>query len=218
MVRGCLFSLFHTSLNGLSWSLVIHTFTGMHSHAKEHLSCLRLPETTSLVCTGQHVFAHSLRAFMLSGVPKCLGCSTSSSICSHTADHCGCTAGKESFQRLWLISAVALMGNAHRIATDPNNARLALSPTVAVAICLQQGQKLEVVPQGGKHACKVICARFSYHVLTRPCPDSINRQTVTEPLLGQLCSMCEWLHALCIPYPQLHGKGTPLLRYFSISC
>ena len=56
---------------------------------------------------------------------------------------------------MWLVSAVALMGNAHRIATDPNNARLSLSPTVAVAICLQQSRQLEVVPQGGKPACKL---------------------------------------------------------------
>ena len=50
------------------------------------------------------------------------------------------------------MSAVALMGDARRIATDPLNARLALSPTAAVAVCLQQGRQLTVVPQGGEHA------------------------------------------------------------------
>lgn len=82
-------------------------------------------------------------------------------MCGQTANCYGCLAGKESFQRLWLVSAVTLMGNAHRIATDPNNARLSLSPTVAVAICLQQSRQLEVAPQGGKPARKTRAQLFS---------------------------------------------------------
>lgn len=54
------------------------------------------------------------------------------------------------------MSAVALMSEARSIAMDPRNASLALTPTAAVAVCLEQAERIRVVPRGGRHPHIVI--------------------------------------------------------------
>ena len=53
-------------------------------------------------------------------------------------------------QRLWLVCAEALTTEARGVALSPRNARLSLSPTVAVAVCLEQAGHVQVIPKGGK--------------------------------------------------------------------
>ena len=58
-------------------------------------------------------------------------------------------AGKQVQQRLWLVCALALTSEARNIALSPRSARYALSPTVAVAVCLEYAAHPAVVPTGG---------------------------------------------------------------------
>ena len=60
--------------------------------------------------------------------------------------HC---AGKQVQQRLWLVCALALTSEARNIALSPRTARHALSPTVAVAVCLEYAAHPAVIPTGG---------------------------------------------------------------------
>ena len=52
-------------------------------------------------------------------------------------------------QRLWLVCALALTSEARNIALSPRFARHALSPTVAVAVCLEYAAHPAVIPTGG---------------------------------------------------------------------
>ena len=58
-------------------------------------------------------------------------------------------AGKGVQQRLWLVCALALTNEARSIALSPRTARYALSPTVAVALCLENAAHPAVIPTGG---------------------------------------------------------------------
>ena len=77
-------------------------------------------------------------------------------------------AGKQVQQRLWLVCALALTGEARNIALSPRTARHALSPTVAVAICLEYAAHPAVIITGGVRLT-LIRLTLPSHLGTRAC-------------------------------------------------